>query len=53
VIDIDIIAYGRLVVDEEGLTLPHPHAAEREFVMTPLREIAPGEAQWLAERAGR
>jgi 2-amino-4-hydroxy-6-hydroxymethyldihydropteridine diphosphokinase len=39
-IDIDILAYGDLVLDTPGLTLPHPRLAEREFVLEPLREIA-------------
>ena len=41
-LDLDLIAYGRHVVDEPGLVLPHPRAAERRFVMGPLAEIAPG-----------
>lgn len=40
-LDIDVVAYGRLVVDEPGLTLPHPRAHERRFVMGPLAEITP------------
>lgn len=58
-LDLDLIAYGRRVIDEPGLVLPHPRAAERRFVMGPLAEIAPawrhpvsGEtAQALAARA--
>lgn len=41
VIDLDIIFYGGLVMDEKGLTIPHPGAHERAFVMVPLAEIAP------------
>jgi 2-amino-4-hydroxy-6-hydroxymethyldihydropteridine diphosphokinase len=40
-LDIDIIAYDRLAIDEPGLTLPHPRALERAFVLVPLVEIAP------------
>jgi 2-amino-4-hydroxy-6-hydroxymethyldihydropteridine diphosphokinase len=40
-LDIDLIAYGRQAIDAPGLTLPHPRAAERRFVMGPLAEIAP------------
>ena len=40
-LDLDLIAYGRRVVDEPGLTLPHPRAHKRAFVMGPLAEIAP------------
>lgn len=38
-IDIDILLYGDTVVDEENLSIPHPRMLERDFVMTPLREI--------------
>lgn len=41
-LDLDLIACGRAVVDEAGLTLPHPRAHQRLFVMGPLAEIAPG-----------
>jgi 2-amino-4-hydroxy-6-hydroxymethyldihydropteridine diphosphokinase len=41
-LDLDLIAYGRRVIDTPGLTLPHPRAHERRFVMGPLAEIAPG-----------
>ena len=40
-LDIDLIAYGRQVIDAPGLTVPHPRAHERLFVMGPLAEIAP------------
>ena len=40
-LDLDLIAYGRLSGDLDGLILPHPRAAERLFVMGPLAEIAP------------
>ena len=40
-LDIDLIAYGRQVIDELGLVVPHPRARERRFVMGPLAEIAP------------
>jgi len=40
-LDLDLIAHGRAIVDEPGLALPHPRAAERRFVMGPLAEIAP------------
>lgn len=40
-LDLDLIAYGRLSGDLDGLILPHPRAAGRKFVMGPLAEIAP------------
>jgi 2-amino-4-hydroxy-6-hydroxymethyldihydropteridine diphosphokinase len=41
VLDLDLLAYGNEVLDEDGLTIPHPRIAERNFVLLPLREIAP------------
>lgn len=40
-LDLDLIAYGRIQGDLQGLLLPHPRAAERLFVMGPLAQIAP------------
>lgn len=40
VIDIDILFYGREIIDTPELTIPHKGIAERPFVMIPLREIA-------------
>ena len=40
-IDIDILAYDDLGLDEPGLVLPHPRLFERAFVLVPLAEIAP------------
>jgi 2-amino-4-hydroxy-6-hydroxymethyldihydropteridine diphosphokinase len=40
-VDIDILAYDDLTMDEGGLTLPHPRLLDRAFVLVPLAEIAP------------
>jgi 2-amino-4-hydroxy-6-hydroxymethyldihydropteridine diphosphokinase len=40
-IDLDLLLYGDLVVDEPGLTLPHPRLHEREFALEPLVELDP------------
>jgi 2-amino-4-hydroxy-6-hydroxymethyldihydropteridine diphosphokinase len=40
-LDLDLIAFGNERRETEKLTLPHPRAAEREFVLRPLAEIAP------------
>lgn len=40
-IDIDIIDYGGLVYSSDKLTLPHPRARYRQFVLRPLIEIKP------------
>ena len=41
VIDLDLLAYDGLSLDEPGLQVPHPGIAARNFVLLPLREIAP------------
>ena len=40
-IDLDLLLYGELVVDEPGLTVPHPRLHERRFALEPLAELAP------------
>jgi len=40
-IDIDLIAYDDLVLDDADLKLPHPLLFKRAFVLVPLAEIAP------------
>ena len=40
-IDIDILLYDDLQIHTPELTIPHPLMWERDFVMIPLREIAP------------
>ena len=40
-IDIDILFYGRKIIDNDNLTIPHPRLHLRNFVLTPLMEIAP------------
>lgn len=40
-IDLDILTYGEMVLEEEGLLIPHPEMAARAFVLEPLRELAP------------
>ena len=41
VIDLDLIQYGSLLTHDEKLTLPHPRAHERSFVLAPWFEIEP------------
>ena len=41
VIDIDILFCGDLVLDTEDLKIPHPLLHERDFVLLPMKEIAP------------
>lgn len=40
-IDIDILLFGKVVIETPELTVPHPRMLERRFVLEPLCEIAP------------
>lgn len=40
-LDLDIVLYGNVVLQDPGLTIPHARMLERAFVMLPLAEIAP------------
>ena len=40
-VDIDLLAYDDVAMDEPDLTLPHPRLFERAFMLVPLAEIAP------------
>lgn len=58
-LDLDLIAYGDMVCDTPTLTLPHPRAAERDFVLAPWLSIDPdaslvgaGRVADLLERLG-
>ena len=44
IIDIDILAWGDLVVDEPDLQIPHKELLNRDFALIPLHEIAP---EWV------
>jgi len=55
-IDVDIIAFEGIEQTEQRLTIPHPRATERAFVMVPLADIAPqliigdrSAGQWLLQ----
>tara|TARA_E500000318_G_C3527554_1_gene199044 strand:+ start:360 stop:959 length:600 start_codon:yes stop_codon:yes gene_type:complete len=51
VIDLDLIAYGRELLHEDGgIQVPHPRMAERAFVLLPLRDVAVG---WVHPVLGR
>jgi 2-amino-4-hydroxy-6-hydroxymethyldihydropteridine diphosphokinase len=41
-LDVDVLAHGRTVSDDPELTLPHPRATQRGFVMIPWADIDPG-----------
>ncbi len=41
IIDLDILLYNHIILDEDALKIPHPYMHEREFVLRPLSDIAP------------
>lgn len=41
IIDIDILFYGELIINQANLIVPHPRIQERKFTLIPLCEIAP------------
>jgi 2-amino-4-hydroxy-6-hydroxymethyldihydropteridine diphosphokinase len=49
-LDLDLLLYADLVLDDLELTLPHPAMHERRFVLAPLAEIAP---EWRHPVLGR
>ncbi len=50
IIDLDLLVFGDSCIDAASLVVPHPGIAERNFVLLPLREIAP---ELLIPRLGR
>lgn len=40
-IDLDLLLYGDVILDQEGLKVPHSHMHKRGFVLAPLAQIAP------------
>lgn len=40
-LDVDVLLYGDLRLDDPELTIPHPRMWERGFVLAPLRDVAP------------
>jgi 2-amino-4-hydroxy-6-hydroxymethyldihydropteridine diphosphokinase len=43
-LDLDLLLFGTALIEEPGLTVPHPRMHERAFVLVPLLEIAPQAA---------
>lgn len=55
-LDLDLLLYGSVTIDEPGLSVPHPRLHERAFVLEPLSDLDPslevpgkGEVQALLE----
>jgi 2-amino-4-hydroxy-6-hydroxymethyldihydropteridine diphosphokinase len=47
-LDVDVLLYGDTEVDDDVLTVPHPRMWERDFVLVPLRDVAPELVRALA-----
>lgn len=48
-IDLDLLLYDDMTVDNEDLKIPHPQMHERDFVMNPLAEINPDLAKKIKD----
>jgi 2-amino-4-hydroxy-6-hydroxymethyldihydropteridine diphosphokinase len=40
-VDLDLVLYGDQIIEEPGLSVPHPHFPSRRFVLQPLAQLAP------------
>ncbi len=49
-LDLDLLFFGNVCVEQPGLVLPHPRLHERAFVLEPLRDLAP---EFVHPRKGR
>ncbi len=57
IIDIDILLFGNIevnkIINEKGLTIPHPEMTKRAFVLVPLSEIAPNVVHPVLKKSVR
>ena len=49
-IDLDILSYGKDIVDTERIKIPHPEMEKRSFVLLPLLELSP---DWVHPKSGK
>ena len=50
VLDIDLLDYDGQLLEEGGLTIPHPRLDQRAFVLLPLRDLSP---DWVHPQSGQ
>ena len=48
-LDVDILLFGDVEIDDPALTVPHPRMWQRDFVLAPLRDVAPDLVPDLVE----
>ena len=48
-IDIDILSYGKRIIEKDDLVIPHPEIVNRSFVLIPMLELSP---EWLHPKTG-
>ena len=48
-IDIDILSYGSIIIDNDDLVIPHPEIENRSFVLMPMLELSP---EWVHPETG-
>jgi len=47
-LDVDVLLFDDATIDDDELTVPHPRLWERDFVLVPLRDVAPERVTHLA-----
>ena len=47
IIDLDLLLYDEITINDEELTLPHPEITRRAFVLAPLRDLLP-DGKWFS-----
>ena len=50
VLDLDLIAYHQKIIETDALIVPHPRMRQRDFVLKPLRQVAP---DWIDPLTGQ
>ncbi len=51
IIDLDILLYDNLIINTNNVQIPHPGIKDRDFVLRPLAEIAPGKIHPVSKKS--